>query len=132
MADMGPEELVHYITQKTRGRIIQDILGHPWKSPSFDEIDYMNPEVQDSTLRQHINGLIEKGLVKKVETPTDLRDNEAYTFFTLTDKGREILEKYNLYVDEEKEIEEEYAQVDKPDYIQRKQKATRPPEIDTI
>jgi DNA-binding HxlR family transcriptional regulator len=126
--DAGNEELVHEVTQRTRGRIIQDILGHPYKSPSFDEIDFMNPGLSSATLREHLNKLIEYGLVRKVEAPEDERTRDfPFVFYTLSDTGRDFLETHNLYVDEEEEIEREYAEVDKPEHILNKQNdAPRP------
>lgn len=122
-------EVLRYVTQDTRLNLLQDIIGHPQGSPSPKELDYTNPEVTQSTISEHLSGLTERGVIRRVEVPPDspFRSRELPdVFYTLTEDGRELLDKYDILVDEEEEIKRDYANLEKPEDIIRAEEVPRP------
>lgn len=118
---------LRFVTQETRGNLIQDILGHPELSPSFDELAYVNPSKSPATLREHLDKLEDAGIVKKVDLPerSQSRDKPR-TFYTLTELGIRFLDSHNLFIDEFEQIQQDYKSVTKSKQIQAKEEAIRP------
>jgi DNA-binding HxlR family transcriptional regulator len=118
---------LRFVTQETRGNLIQDILGHPELSPSFDELAYVNPSKSRATLREHLDKLESAGIIKKVDLPerSQSRDKPR-TFYTLTEPGISFLHTHNLFIDEFEQIQEDYKSVKKSEQIQAKEEAIRP------
>ena len=54
---------LNVVTQETRFSLIQDILGHPSGLPTLKELDYVNPSRSQTTIRQHLQRLVEAGIV---------------------------------------------------------------------
>ena len=126
-------EQLRTVTQETRGNLIQDILGHPKMSPSFDELNYMNPSKSRSTVRGHLEKLINDGIVKKLILTEDERQrDDPYIFFTLTEEGWELLKEHSLFVDEIDEIRSQYEAVNKTEFIQSCEEAPRPSDVERI
>lgn len=124
---VGTREAIRAITQETRANLIQDILGHPKSSPSKKELDYMNPSRNPATLKEHLDILEQIGLIEKIKLPEEERKRDLpNTFYYLTDGGRTFLEKHNILVDEEEEIKEDYAKVEKDPDIRKAEEAPRP------
>lgn len=119
-------ERLNVVTQKTRFSLIQDILGHPAQLPTLKELDYVNPSKSQTTLRQHLQQLIDADIVEEVVLPTDRRQNDLpYKFYGLSDEGRQFLEAHKLLRAEET-LRTIYAQVEKTAAIQRYEDAPRP------
>ena len=117
---------LHVVTQETRLSLIQDILGHPSGLPTLKELDYVNPSKSQTTIRQHLQQLVEAGLVEKVELPEDRRQNDLpYTFYGLSDDGRRFLEDHKLLRAEET-LREIYDRVEKTAEVERYESAPRP------
>ena len=88
------------VTEETRGNLLQDILGHPKASPTFDELNYLNPSKGGSTVRGHIDSLIDGEIVEKVRLDEKDRERDLpYTFYTLTAQGLDLLVSHNLFID---------------------------------
>jgi DNA-binding HxlR family transcriptional regulator len=120
-------ERLRMITQSTRGNLVQDILGHPELSPSFDELNYMNPSKNRATLREHIDRLISEEIVQKIVLPESERSrDEPYTFYTLTESGLNLLLEHNLFINDIDEIRAEYEDVEKTEFIKNCEQAKRP------
>jgi len=90
-------ELLNLITQPTRFEILQNIYGHPQQLPSLKEIDYFMVDTSKSTIRNHLDRLIEKGMVEKVALPEEdrTRDNPQ-KFYGLTEECRTLLKETGL------------------------------------
>lgn len=116
---------LNLLTQPVRGWIIQDILGHPNQAPSLAEFHYMNPEKAQSTIQEHLDVLIENGLVRRLERDQAPR-NEPSVFYTITDHCRTVLEKHNIYIDDLEEMKDAYQRVEKPEKILRYEQVERP------
>jgi DNA-binding HxlR family transcriptional regulator len=119
-------ERLNVVTQETRFSLMQDILGHPSGLPTLKELDYVNPSRSQTTIRQHLQRLVEAGIVERVELPEDRRQNDLpYTFYGLSEDGRRFLEKHKLLRAEET-LREIYDRVEKTTEIERYELAPRP------
>ncbi|MFC7153863.1 helix-turn-helix transcriptional regulator [Halomarina halobia] len=120
-------ELVHFVTQRTRFALVNDILQHPEQLPSMYELEQLNPSVSDATVYKHIQRLIDAGIVREVALPDDeRRQGYPWKFYGLTDEGRTFLEDHNLLGAEEtlQRIYETIA--DKPEKMIKYENAPRP------
>ena len=112
-------ERLNIVTQETRFSLIQDILGHPSGLPTLKELDYVNPSRSQTTIRQHLQRLVDAGIVEKVELPEDRRQNDLpYTFYGLSEEGRRFLEDHKLLRAKET-LRAIYDQVEKTAEIER-------------
>ena len=64
-------ERLNVVTQETRFSLIQDILGHPAQLPTLKELDYVNPGKSQTTIRQHLQELVNEGILEKASLPKD-------------------------------------------------------------
>jgi len=119
-------ERLNVVTQETRFSLVQDILGHPSGLPTLKELDYVNPSRSRTTIRQHLERLVEVGIVEEVELPEDRRQNNLpYKFYGISEDGRQFLESHKLLRAEET-LQEIYARVEKTAEIERYESAPRP------
>ena len=119
-------ERLNVVTQETRFSLIQDILGHPAQLPTLKELDYVNPSKSQTTIRQHLQELVNENILEKVSLPKDQRQNDLpYTFYGLSKDGREFLAEHGLLRAEET-LTEIYNSVEKTETIQRYETAPRP------
>lgn len=119
-------ERLNVVTQETRFSLVQDILGHPEQQPTLKELDYVNPSKSQTTIRQHLERLVDAGIVEVRTLPADRRQNDLpYTFYGLSDEGKRFLEEHDLLRAEET-LRAIYAQVKKTDEIERYESAPRP------
>jgi len=130
--DRTPTDLEHVrerlnvVTQETRFALVQDLLGHPEGLPTLKELDYVNPSKSRTTIRQHLQQLIEAGIVEEVTLPTERRRNDLpYKFYGISEEGRQFLEAHDLLRAEET-LRDVYARVEKTDEIERYETAPRP------
>lgn len=131
-SDQTPGELdrvrerLNVVTQETRFSIIQDILGHPAQLPTLKELDYVNPSKSQTTIRQHLEKLIEADIVEEMALPKEQRQNDLpYKFFGISADGRRFLESHKLLRAEDT-LQTIYNQVEKTEEIERYQDAPRP------
>jgi len=79
-----------------------------------------------TTIRQHLQQLIEAGIVEEVTLPTERRRNDLpYKFYGISEEGRQFLEAHDLLRAEET-LRDVYARVEKTDEIERYETAPRP------
>jgi DNA-binding HxlR family transcriptional regulator len=117
---------LNVVTQETRFSLIQDILGHPEQLPTLKELDYVNPSKSQTTIRQHLQELVNAGIVAEVSLPKDQRQNDLpYKFYGLSEDGREFLTEHGLLRAEET-LTEIYNTIEKTETIQRYETAPRP------
>ena len=50
---------LNLVTQETRFSLVQDLLGHPSRLPTLRELDYVNPGRSRTTIRQHLDRLLD-------------------------------------------------------------------------
>lgn len=114
------------VTQETRFALLQDLLGHPSGLPSLKELDYVNPSKSRSTIHGHLQNLIEVGVVEAATLSDERRSRDLpYTFYGVTDEGRDFLERHGLLRAEET-LREIYDRVEKTEEIERYERAPRP------
>ena len=131
-SDQTPTELdrvrerLNVVTQETRFSLIQDILGHPEQLPTLKELDYVNPSKSQTTIRQHLQQLVDAGIVEEVHLPKERRQNDLpYKFYGISEDGWEFLGNHGLLRAEET-LQAIYARVEKTDAIDRYETAPRP------
>ncbi|MBP1923746.1 DNA-binding transcriptional ArsR family regulator, partial [Halorubrum alkaliphilum] len=124
-SDHPPSELesvrkrLNVVTQETRFALLQDILGHPSELPTLKELDYVNPSKSQTTIRQHLQQLVDAGIVKEVLLPDDRRQNDLpYKFYGISESGRQFLEEHKLYRAQDT-LQEIYGRVEKTKDIKR-------------
>ncbi len=119
-------ERLNVVTQETRFALVQDLLGHPEGVPTLKELDYVNPSKSRTTIRQHLQQLVEADVVEEVTLPDDRRRNDLpYKFYGISDEGRRFLEEHDLLRAEET-LRSVYDRVEKTDEIERYEAAPRP------
>ena len=119
-------ERLNVVTQETRFSLLQDVLGHPSGLPTLKELDYVNPSRSRTTIRQHLERLVDVGVVEEVLLPEDRRRNDLpYKFYGLSESGRRFLEEHGLLRAEDT-LRGIYDRVEKTDEIERYENAPRP------
>lgn len=119
-------DLLNLVTQETRYVLIQNIVAHPKEMPSLKELAYANPSKSKSTIRNHLDKLIEADVIEAVHLPKDERKRDLpHRFFCLTEGGRDFLERHDLLRAEET-LKEMHSMLEKTDEIQKYIEAPRP------
>lgn len=114
------------ISQKTRFVLLQNIIGHPDGLPSLAELEHVNPSKARSTLVEHLEALIDAGIVERIEYEPNRSENDLpHVFYGLTEDGRSFLEAHRLLRAEDS-LRHFYDAVTKPEEIQRYENAPRP------
>jgi predicted transcriptional regulator len=89
-------------------------------------LDYVNPNRSQTTIRQHLQRLVEAGIVEKVELSEDRRQNDLpYTFYWISEERRRFLEEHKLLRAQET-LRGIYDRVEKTAEIGRYESAPRP------
>jgi len=119
-------ERLNVVTQETRFALLQDILGHPSELPTLKELDYVNPSKSRTTIRQHLQQLVDAGIVEEVLLPDERRQNDLpYKFYGINESGRQFLEEHKLLRAQDT-LRAIYDRVEKTDDIKRYETAPRP------
>jgi DNA-binding transcriptional ArsR family regulator len=114
------------VTQETRFVLIQNILSHPKQLPSLKELSYVNPSKSQSTIREHLEILIEEGIVEERVLPDDSRQRDLpWRFFGLTEEGRALLSEAGL-LRAEATLQDMYTRLDTTPEIDKYAQAPRP------
>ncbi|WP_135823453.1 helix-turn-helix domain-containing protein [Halorussus ruber] len=121
------EEKIRLIVQETRLNLIQDILAHPWMSPSLQEFDDYNPSRSKGTLSGHLKKLVEGGILLRVTLPQgEQKRDRPSTFYTLSDAGYELLDRHELLLPRQEELRAELARTEKTQELVELENAPRP------
>ncbi|MDS0261883.1 winged helix-turn-helix domain-containing protein [Haloarcula sp. S1CR25-12] len=119
-------EQLNLITQETRFVLIQNILSHPEQLPTLKELDYVNPGKSQSTIREHLERLIEADIVEEVTLPEDKRQRDLpWQFYGLTAAGRQLLEDADL-LGAEPTLQDMYSMLETTPQIEKYASAPRP------
>ena len=113
------------ITDEPRPSIIADIVGHPRGMPSVEELDYMNPDLSDDSIRRHLKELADVGVVIETEIPKGerLRDFPR-KFYEISDDARELFDENGWFP--EGAWKRQYEAVSKTDRIRDLEEMPRP------
>ncbi|MDZ7850700.1 MAG: helix-turn-helix domain-containing protein [Halodesulfurarchaeum sp.] len=119
-------ERLDVVTQPTRFALLQDILGHPSELPTLLELDSVNPSKSRTTIRQHLQQLVDAGIVEAVSLPADRRQNDLpYKFYGISPRGRAFLEEHKLLRAQDT-LRAIYDRVEKSADVERYETAPRP------
>lgn len=126
--EQSKREKLNVMTQETRFTLVQNIIAHPEQLPSLKELDYYNPSKSESTIRNHLEKLIEHDLVAEFALPEDERARDLpWMFYGLTETARSLLEETQLLKAEET-LQDIHEHLELTDEIKRYQEAPRPDE----
>jgi len=121
------KDLVRFLTQDTRYKILVDIVGHPEGMPSLEELAYTNPSKSKSTIKEHLDKLQDAGVVKKVSLPKGEQQRDLpNTFYRMTREGYDFLMHHDLIPAERAQLREHYDRIEKTERIQAYEAAPRP------
>jgi DNA-binding transcriptional ArsR family regulator len=124
--DSATGEVSNILTQETRFVLVQNILSHPEQLPTLTELDYVNPTKSRSTIREHLETLVDHDIVETLTLPEDERSRDLpYKFYGLTDPGRDLLDRNDLLGAEET-LGEMYDMLETTPQIERYAEAPRP------
>ena len=122
---------LNLVTQETRYVLIQNIVAHPRETPSLKELAYANPSKSKSTIRNHLDKLIDAGVVETVHLPKEERKRDLpHRFFRLTEWSRDFLEEHDLLRAEET-LKEMHSMLEKTPEIERYVEAPRPGDFES-
>ena len=112
-------------TDRPRANLIADIVGHPEGAPSVRELDYMNPGLEEDTIRRHLSVLQDVAVVEElvVEPGSRIR-GFPYKFYRLTAGARELFDRNDLFPEDA--WKRQYARVAKTDEIEELEAMPRP------
>jgi len=116
--------ILHTITQETRYQLLQLIVAHPKGAPSLKELTYMADVTNQATIHEHLNKLIDVGMVKKIEVD-DQDTGYPRVFYRIPDNALEFLQNHGL-LESITIVQESYQAVEKPDHIKHEEDAPRP------
>ena len=72
--------------------LLQDILGHPSELPTLKELDHVKLRKSRTTIRQHLQELVNDDLPEEVSLPKDHRQNAfPFKFYGLSEYSHEFL-----------------------------------------
>lgn len=79
-------------------RLLQQILATEWGSLSARELAYRNPELTESTIRDHLRALStrERPFVAQLEAETKQK-GVPWNYYAVTEYGIELLKKVDMY-----------------------------------
>ena len=119
-------ELLQVAMQDSRYQIISAILAHPEKQPSLKELDRAITSITLSTIRGHLQKLIDHEVVEERTLPKEDRTRDLpWKFFAVTDEAYNSLSEHDVLPDEE-ELSGIYSQAGKDETMQRYETAPRP------
>lgn len=117
---------LNVVTQETRFVLLQNILSHPQQLPTLKELNYVNPSKSKSTIREHLEVLIEHEIVEERTLPKEERKRDLpWRFYGLTDVGRDLLEEMGL-LGAESTLQDMYEMLETSDEIEKYAQAPRP------
>lgn len=117
---------LRFVLERTRVVLLQQILAHDTGALSVAELEYRNPDLDDSTINYHLEEMIERDVVTKLKIPAGERQRDLpSTFYAVTEKGIDLLERANL-LGEMLAWQEMYDRMERTDEIARVEAMDRP------
>ncbi len=112
------------LAEESRRDIVADVVAHPQGLPSMAELEFTTG-LHRTTIRDHLDVLVDAGIVEIVELPPGQRTRgQPSKFYGITDAARALFDRNGVFVEEH--WRELYARVDKPDEIRAAENAPRP------
>jgi len=99
-------------------RILQQLLASDTGALSPKEVAFRNPDVTESTIRDHLRTLTEEGLTEKLEPGVESIPNAIpRTYYAVSEYGIELLKQVGMY-DGVAILYQVYREMDRPEDIQ--------------
>ena len=99
-------------------RILQQLLASETGALSPKEVVFRNPDVTESTIRDHLRTLTEEGLTEKLEPGVESIPNAIpRTYYAVSEYGIELLKQVGMY-DGVAILYQVYREMDRPEDIQ--------------
>lgn len=112
------------LADASRRDIVADIVAHPQGLPSMKELEFTTG-LHRTTIHQHLDALIDAGIVEVVEIPIGERTRgQPHKFYGITETARELFDRNNVFV--ETHWQALYERVDKPSEIEQVEATPRP------
>jgi hypothetical protein len=112
-------ERLNVIIQETRFALLQDIIGHPSELPTLRELDSVNPGKSQTMIPQHLQQLVDAGIVEEVLLSESRRQNDLpYKFCGINESSRQFFEEHKILRAQDT-LHKIYDRVEKPDNINR-------------
>lgn len=125
---------LRYVLQPTRLRLLQQILATDWGSLSPTELSFRNPDISESTIRDHLREMTnrDRPTTAKLTVESGQRErNVPRTFYAVTEYGIELLEAVGMY-DGISLLYQLYENVERPAEIARIEQFDHRPEPDWL
>lgn len=117
---------LRFVLDRTRVVLLQQILAHETGALSASEIEYRNPDLDDSTIQYHLREMEDRNVVTKLKIPKGERRRDLpSTFYAVTDRGTDLLERANL-LDEVAVWRETYDRMERTEEIEHIEAMDRP------
>lgn len=125
---------LRYVLQPTRLRLLQQILATDWGSLSPAELAFRNPDVSESTVRDHLREMAQRDrpITAKLAVAEGAREQGVpRTFYAVTEYGIELLRTVGMY-EGLSLLYQVYANIDRPDEIRSIEAFEHRPEPDWL
>lgn len=125
---------LRYVLQPTRLRLLQQILATDWGSLSPAELAFRNPDVSESTIRDHLREMTnrDRPLTAKLTVPEGKGERAVpRTFYAVTEYGIELLKSVDMY-EGISLLYQAYESVERPDEIREIERFDHRPEPDWL
>lgn len=99
-------------------RILQQLLASETGALSPKEVAFRNPDITESTVRDHLRALTEEGLTEKLDPDVDSIPNTIpRTYYAVSEYGIELLKQVGMY-DGIAILYQVYEELDRPEDVQ--------------
>jgi hypothetical protein len=125
---------LQYVLQPTRLRLLQQILATDWGSLSPAELSFRNPDVSESTIRDHLREMTgrDRPLTAKLTVPEGKGERAIpRTFYAVTEYGIQLLKRVDMY-DGISLLYQAYESAERPDEIGETERFEHRPEPDWL
>ena len=121
---------LRYVLQPTRLRLLQQILATDWASLSPAELTFRNPDVSESTVRDHLREMTQRErpiTAKLTVTDGNGRRDVPRTYYAVTEHGVDLLQSVDAY-EGISLLYQLYESVERPDEIRKIEEFDHRPE----
>ena len=121
---MDQDETIQTVAAGPRASLITDIVAHPKGSASIPELEFLNPNLDTETIRNHLTALQKAGVIEERVLNYESRDRKLpKRFYAITDEARDLFDEHGVFP--EQEWQNLYAHIQKPDEIRELEELPR-------
>ncbi|WP_433632863.1 winged helix-turn-helix domain-containing protein [Halomicrococcus sp. NG-SE-24] len=116
----------------TKLRLLQQILATDWGSLSARELAYRNPELTESTIRDHLRAMADRERPFVVQLEADTKQKGVpWKYYAVTEYGIELLKEADMY-EGISVLYQAYQAMERTDEIRRIEEFTHRPTPDWL